>query len=81
MKFRLEIPAEWDNRMARKTTNVTWIFTVNEEGKRRHPQILREDLEIKGMYCLAGSVLAKDTGGKKTAHVKTGDSFRNRNPA
>ena len=30
MKFRLEIPAEWDNRMAQQKTDITWIFTVNE---------------------------------------------------
>lgn len=71
MKFRLEIPAEWDNRMARKTTNVTWIFTVNEKEKEASTDTSGGSGN-KG-NSPGGSVLAKDTGGKKTAHVKTGD--------
>lgn len=37
MKFRLEIPTEWDNRMAQKSADVTWIFTVNEKVKEVVP--------------------------------------------
>lgn len=69
MKFRLEIPAEWNNRMAQKTADVTWIFTVSEKedepssGKGGNADERKSDR----------TVLTKDTGSKKTKRVRTGD--------
>ena len=54
MKFRLEIPAEWDNRMAQKKTDVTWIFTVNEEEKTSSSDSTGGSGK-RGKYCPAGS--------------------------
>ena len=69
MKFRLEIPAGWDNRMAQKKTDVTWIFTVNEEES--------EDVQEgsgKGNSGDSASLSKKNTAGQKSGQVKTGDT-------
>lgn len=70
MKFRLEIPTEWDNRMAQKSADVTWIFTVNEKVK----EVVPDTEETSGKKEDSGrTTAAKDGEGRKTAHVKTGD--------
>lgn len=70
MKFRLEIPTEWDNRMAQKSADVTWIFTVNEKVK----EIVPDTEETSGKKEDSGrTTAAKDGEGRKKAHVKTGD--------
>ena len=70
MKFRLEIPSEWDNRMAQKSADVTWIFTVNEKAK----EVVPDTGETSGKKEDSGrTTAAKDGEGRKTAHVKTGD--------
>ena len=73
MKFRLEIPTEWDNRMAQKSADVTWIFTVNEKVK----EVVPDTEETSGKKEDSGrTTAAKDGEGRKTAHVKTGDLSR-----
>lgn len=69
MKFRLEIPAEWDNRMARNKTDVTWIFTVKDEEKE-NPS---DKTEGSGKTGAQGSPSTKDSSAGKAGHVKTGD--------
>ena len=73
MKFRLEVPTEWDNRMAQKSADVTWIFTVNEKAK----EVVPDTGETSGKKEDSGrTTAAKDVEGRKTAHVKTGDLSR-----
>lgn len=70
MKFRLEIPTEWDNRMAQKSADVTWIFTVNEKVK----EVVPDTEETSGKKEYSGrTTVAKDVEDRKKAHVKTGD--------
>ena len=70
MKFRLEIPTEWDNRMAQKSADVTWIFTANEKVK----EVVPDTEETSGKKEDSGrTTAAKDVEGRKKAHVKTGD--------
>lgn len=69
MKFRLEIPAEWDNRMAQKAADVTWIFTVSENEEEQPSDTRKKENENSG-----SPVRTKNTGSKKAGHVKTGDS-------
>ena len=73
MKFRLEIPSEWDNRMAQKSADVTWIFTVNEKVKESVPDTEEPSGEKENS---GRTTAAKDGKGRKTAHVKTGDLSR-----
>ena len=68
MRFRVEIPSEWDNSMAKSKTDVTWIFTVNE-GKKEGPS---GEGKTEGKGSSLNSPSAKG-GGRKTGHVKTGD--------
>lgn len=71
MKFRLEIPAEWDNRMAQKKTDVTWIFTVNEEEKTSSSDSTGGS---ESGESTARPAVTRDNGSKQADHVKTGDS-------
>ena len=35
LEFQLEIPREWDNAYALKKTDITWIFAVKENEKKK----------------------------------------------
>lgn len=70
MKFQLEIPPEWDNRMAQKTTDVTWIFTVNEKEDSPSSDVPGDSEKKKNS---GRESLTKNTESKKKAQTKTGD--------
>lgn len=71
MKFKVEIPSEWDNRMAQKKTDVMWIFTVNEDETETLNSSSGDSGEGKADN--GSSVAKKNTSGEKTGPVKTGD--------
>lgn len=69
MKFQLEIPAEWDNRMAQKKTDVTWIFTVNEQEKENSSGKTGNS----GKNTSYDPPAAQNGSSSKSGQVKTGD--------
>lgn len=71
LEFSLEIPKEWGNSYALQKTDVTWIFSVNENAR-----------DANGYSNVGGSggsggnragAVSRDTGSKKVSGVKTGD--------
>ncbi|RHA47198.1 MULTISPECIES: hypothetical protein [Blautia] len=75
LKFLLEIPKEWDNAWALKKTDVSWIFTVQDETSGMNQT---EEQKQNGAQSLSGDsaqAFVKDTGSRQKSSVKTGDSM------
>ena len=75
LKFLLEIPKEWDNAWALKKTDVSWIFTVQDETSGMNQT---EEQKQNGAQSLSGDsaqASVKDTGSRQKSSVKTGDSM------
>lgn len=75
LKFLLEIPKEWDNAWALKKTDVSWIFSVQDETSGMNQT---EEQKQNGAQSLSGDsaqASVKDTGSRQKSSVKTGDSM------
>lgn len=75
LKFLLEIPKEWDNAWALKKTDVSWIFSVQDETSGMNQT---EEQKQNGAQSLSGDsaqAFVKDTGSRQKSSVKTGDSM------
>lgn len=73
LKFLLEIPKEWDNAWALKKTDVSWIFSVQDETSGMNQT---EEQKQNGAQSLSGDsaqASVKDTGSRQKSSVKTGD--------
>ena len=73
LKFSLEIPKEWDNAWALKKTDVSWIFSVQDETSEMDTTEEQSENEDQSFSGDSFQSSVKDTGSKQKSSVKTGD--------
>ena len=73
LKFSLEIPKEWDNAWALKKTDVSWIFSVQDETSEMDTTEEQNENEDQSFSGDSFQSSVKDTGSKQKSSVKTGD--------
>ena len=73
LKFSLEIPKEWDNAWALKKTDVSWIFSVQDETSEMDTTEEQNENEDQSFSGDSFQESVKDTGSKQKSSVKTGD--------